>query len=338
MSARRCCRATARRSEGARDVGRPLSRALLSRGAARRTRRRRRARRRDGARSPRELALPVVATHPVQFLRREDFRAHEARVCIAEGHVLADPRRPKRFTPEQYFKSQAEMADALRRSAGGARQLGRDRAALQFDDPARQEFPAGLSRRRRASRSTSTCATKPQLGLERRLAMLYPDARGARREASALRRAARLRDRHHRADGLRRLLPDRRRFHQLGEGERRAGRTGARLGRRLAGRVFARHHRPRSAALRPAVRALPQSRARVDAGLRHRLLPGRPRSRDRLRQEEIRRRFRVADRDVRHDGGEGRGARRRARARLAIHASATASPSSSPFSRASSSR
>src|SRR5450432_3743370 len=42
-----------------------------------------------------ELALPVVATHPVQFVTREEFRAHEARVCIAEGHVLSDPRRPK---------------------------------------------------------------------------------------------------------------------------------------------------------------------------------------------------------------------------------------------------
>jgi DNA polymerase-3 subunit alpha len=31
----------------------------------------------------RELGLPVVATHPVQFLRPGDFRAHEARVCIA---------------------------------------------------------------------------------------------------------------------------------------------------------------------------------------------------------------------------------------------------------------
>ena len=60
-----------------------------------------------------ELALPIVATHPVQFLRREDFRAHEARVCIAEGSVLADPRRPRRFTPEQYFKTQAEMAEAF---------------------------------------------------------------------------------------------------------------------------------------------------------------------------------------------------------------------------------
>ena len=69
----------------------------------------------------------------------------------------------------------------------------------------------------------------------------------------------------------------------------------------------------------PAVRALPQSRARVDAGLRHRLLPGRPRPRHRLRQEEVRRRLGVADRDLRHDGGEGGGARRRPRARPAVH-------------------
>ena len=59
------------------------------------------------------LALPVVATHPVQFLRREDFRAHEARVCIAEGFVLADPRRPRNFTSDQYFKPQSEMAAAF---------------------------------------------------------------------------------------------------------------------------------------------------------------------------------------------------------------------------------
>ena len=44
-------------------------------------------------------------------------------------------------------------------------------------------------------------------------------------------------------------------------------------------------------------------------------------------QAEVRRRQRVADRDVRHDGGEGRGARRRPRARPAVHASATASRS-----------
>jgi DNA polymerase-3 subunit alpha len=56
------------------------------------------------------LGLPVVATHPVQFLVAEDFRAHEARVCIAQGYVLGDRRRPRLFTPEQYFKTQDEMA------------------------------------------------------------------------------------------------------------------------------------------------------------------------------------------------------------------------------------
>jgi DNA polymerase-3 subunit alpha len=57
-----------------------------------------------------ECGLPVVATHPVQFLERTEFRAHEARVCIAEGELLANPRRVRRFTEEQYLMSSAEMA------------------------------------------------------------------------------------------------------------------------------------------------------------------------------------------------------------------------------------
>jgi len=56
------------------------------------------------------LGLPVVATHPIQFLAPGDFRAHEARVCIAQGHMLGDPRRPRLFTPEQYFRTHEEMA------------------------------------------------------------------------------------------------------------------------------------------------------------------------------------------------------------------------------------
>jgi DNA polymerase III subunit alpha len=57
-----------------------------------------------------ELGLPVVATHPVQFLVPDDFDAHEARVCIAEGELLANPRRVRRFTREQYFRSAEHMA------------------------------------------------------------------------------------------------------------------------------------------------------------------------------------------------------------------------------------
>ena len=54
--------------------------------------------------------LPVVATHPIQFMKADDFKAHEARVCIARGEVLGDKRRTRDFTAAQYFKTGAEMA------------------------------------------------------------------------------------------------------------------------------------------------------------------------------------------------------------------------------------
>lgn len=56
-----------------------------------------------------DLSLPVVATHPIQFAEPEDFRAHEVRVCIAEGEQLANPRRVRKFTSEQYFVSSDYM-------------------------------------------------------------------------------------------------------------------------------------------------------------------------------------------------------------------------------------
>ena len=53
---------------------------------------------------------PVVASNDVRFLEREDFEAHEARVCIQQGRLLNDPKRPRDYTPEQYLKSPDEMA------------------------------------------------------------------------------------------------------------------------------------------------------------------------------------------------------------------------------------
>ncbi|HJV05873.1 MAG TPA: DNA polymerase III subunit alpha [Chromobacteriaceae bacterium] len=58
-----------------------------------------------------ETGLPVVATHPIQFMEPDDFKAHEARVCIAEGYTLSDKRRPKNFDECQYFLSEAQMAE-----------------------------------------------------------------------------------------------------------------------------------------------------------------------------------------------------------------------------------
>ena len=58
-----------------------------------------------------KLDLPVVATHPTQFLNRDDFRAHDARVCIANGWILSDNKRPQEFTPSQEFVSADVMCE-----------------------------------------------------------------------------------------------------------------------------------------------------------------------------------------------------------------------------------
>ena len=118
-----------------------------------------------------------------------------------------------------------------------------------------------------------------------------------------------------RPDGLQRLLPDRLGLRRLRQAQRHRGRPGPRLGGGLDRRLQPAHHRRRPARLRPAVRALPQPRARVDAGHRHRLLGARPRARAALRDREVRPRVGRADRHVRQDGAAPGDARRGARAR-----------------------
>jgi DNA polymerase III subunit alpha len=54
--------------------------------------------------------LPVIASNDVRFLKQDDFEAHEARVCINQGRVLADPKRPRDYSDQQYLKTPEEMA------------------------------------------------------------------------------------------------------------------------------------------------------------------------------------------------------------------------------------
>ncbi len=58
-----------------------------------------------------EHDLPLVATNDVVFLAPDDFEAHEIRVAIHDGYTLDDPKRPKRYTEQQYFRSEEEMCD-----------------------------------------------------------------------------------------------------------------------------------------------------------------------------------------------------------------------------------
>ncbi|HEV3241455.1 MAG TPA: DNA polymerase III subunit alpha [Casimicrobiaceae bacterium] len=126
------------------------------------------------ARLATELDLPVVATHPVQFLRRHEFRAHEARVCIAEGYTLADARRPKRFTTEQYFTTQDEMAkrftDMPAAIANSVAIAQRCNLAIPLGKNYLPDFPIppGLTIEQHLRNETTA-------GLEKRLALLYPD-------------------------------------------------------------------------------------------------------------------------------------------------------------------
>ncbi|MDX1490555.1 MAG: DNA polymerase III subunit alpha [Pseudohongiellaceae bacterium] len=58
-----------------------------------------------------ETDCPVVATNDVRFLAKEDFEAHEVRVCINERRTLDDPRRSHNYTEYQYLRSAQEMKE-----------------------------------------------------------------------------------------------------------------------------------------------------------------------------------------------------------------------------------
>ena len=120
------------------------------------------------------LSLPAVATHPIQFIAPDDFKAHEARVCIAEGMMLGDPRRPRPFTAEQYFKTPDEMAElfadlpeALQNSVEIAK---RCNLTLELGKSRLPVFPTpdGMS-------LDDYMRQRSFEGLHERMAQLYPD-------------------------------------------------------------------------------------------------------------------------------------------------------------------
>jgi DNA polymerase-3 subunit alpha len=121
-----------------------------------------------------KLKLPVVATHPMQFLSEEEFVAHEARTCIAEGEILANPRRAKKFNSQQCFKTQEEMATlfadmpaALQNSVEIAK---RCNLMLELGKPKLPHFPTPNN-----IPIDDYLVIQAEEGLEKRLQHLYPN-------------------------------------------------------------------------------------------------------------------------------------------------------------------
>ncbi len=57
------------------------------------------------------LGIPIVATHPLQFAKVTDYEAHEVRVCVADSDTLENEKRNTKFSQDQCFLNQAEVAD-----------------------------------------------------------------------------------------------------------------------------------------------------------------------------------------------------------------------------------
>ncbi|MEO1244471.1 MAG: DNA polymerase III subunit alpha [Pseudomonadota bacterium] len=124
---------------------------------------------------------PVVASNDVRFVRKEDFNAHEARVCINQGRGLADPDRPRHYSPEQYLKTNAEMCalfadvpEAIENSLEIARRLNLD---LELGKSVLPAFPVPEGQDE-AEYLTRTA----EAGLEERLAALVSQSGDTSRE------------------------------------------------------------------------------------------------------------------------------------------------------------
>ena len=115
--------------------------------------------------------VPLVATNDVRFLARDDFDAHEARVCIQQGRTLEDARRPRRYSDQQYLRSPAEMkllfADLPEALANTLEVARRCNVELEIGKPHLPRFPLPQGRSEEAE-----LATQAASGLKARMAEL----------------------------------------------------------------------------------------------------------------------------------------------------------------------
>lgn len=58
--------------------------------------------------------VPLVATNDARFMVELDFDAHEARVCINQGLIVADPRRAKVYSRDQFLTTPEQMIEKFK--------------------------------------------------------------------------------------------------------------------------------------------------------------------------------------------------------------------------------
>ncbi|PCJ30840.1 MAG: DNA polymerase III subunit alpha [Gammaproteobacteria bacterium] len=119
--------------------------------------------------------LPVVATNDVRFLDPSQFEAHEAKVCVNEGRLLDDIRRPRNYSQQQYLRTPAEMVElfidipeAIENTIEIAK---RCNVTLTLGEHFLPDFPVpeGMTIEEFFSQESFE-------GLEQRLPVLFPDA------------------------------------------------------------------------------------------------------------------------------------------------------------------
>ena len=117
----------------------------------------------------------ILATHPIQFLKPvEDFSAHEIRVCIARGEVLADKNRQKIYSKDQYLKSAEEMIDLFSDiPAAIANTVELAKRCNLENVLSKPQLPAVPNARRHVLDDYIDQLSRE--GLEARLSFLYPD-------------------------------------------------------------------------------------------------------------------------------------------------------------------
>ena len=246
----------------------------------------------------REVGRPLVGTGDVHYLRREDYSHHAALLCVQTKSTLSQPKISFDAN-EFYLRSSEEMARSF------------------------AEWPEAIA-------STVEIAERCDVELElgRQLIPRYPTP-GGESEGDYLRSLVLegLRFRYGEpppAEAIERAEYELEVIERMGfsgyflivwDFVKYAKDSGIAVGPgrgSAAGSLVAYSLQITDVdplALRPAVRALPQPRARVDAGHRHRLLGARPRAGDPLRDRQVRQGVGGADRDLRQDVPAGRDAR-----------------------------